>query len=68
MGCAKRIRRIMLEKDIKKIDVARRLDVGQQSFYNKLSRDNMSYNAVENILNLLDCDIVFRDRITGQEY
>lgn len=65
---SKRVRKICIDRDVEKKQLATALNIAPQSFYNKLSRDNMSYEYVCKIMDLLNVEIVFRDRITGQEY
>lgn len=43
-------------------------DSSKNVFYNKLNRDTMKFKEVEKIADLLDCDVVFRDRKTGAIY
>lgn len=43
-------------------------ETSRNVFYNKLSRDTMKFKEVEQIADLLDCDVVFRDRKTGAIY
>lgn len=69
MGASKKIKMVLLDKDIKKKDFATMLGYeGQNTIYNMLGRDKMTYEAVEKWLDLLGCDIVFRDRETGKIY
>ena len=65
---SKRVRKICIDKDVEKKQLATALQIAPQSFYNKLSRDNMSYSHVCKIMDLLGIDIVFRDRENGTEY
>lgn len=39
-----------------------------QTIYNMLSRDNMKFETVENMAEILGCEIVFRDKETGKIY
>lgn len=69
MGASKKIKMVLLDKDMKKKDFAAMLGYeGQNTIYNMLGRDKMSYEAVEKWLDALGCDIVFRDRETGKIY
>lgn len=68
MGAAEKIKIMCLVKKARKADIADKLGMNPQSFYNKLARDAMSYNTAEKIADLLGFDIIFRDRKTGKEY
>ncbi len=68
MGVKKKIKIVMIDKNIKTAQMAAGLGINYQSFVNKLNRDSMSYKDAEEIANLLNCDIVFRDRATGKIY
>ena len=68
MGAAKHIKIAMASKDIKPGEVAERLQVPPQSFYNKLSRDTMKDTDVETIADKIGCDVRLVDRITGDLY
>ena len=43
-------------------------DTKRNVFYNKLHRDTMKFKEVEEIADILDCDVVLRDRKTGAIY
>lgn len=68
MGAAKNIKAAMLYKDIKQKEFAASLGRDPQTFYNMLSRDVFRWSEAEKIADALGCDIVFRDRVTGQLY
>lgn len=68
MGASKRIKEIMREKRIKQIDIAKEVGKDKQYIYNALYKDNLSFERAEQILDILGCDIVFKDRETGEEY
>jgi hypothetical protein len=68
MGVKKKIKIVMIDKNIKTAQLAAGLGINYQSFVNKVNRDSMSYKDAEEIANLLNCDIVFRDRATGKIY
>lgn len=68
MGAATHIKAALLYKDIKQIDFAQRIGKSPQTFYNLLTRDTMKYSEAEKMADALGCDIVFRDRVTGQLY
>ena len=68
MGAAKNIKAAMLYKNIKQKDFAVEIGRDPQIFYNMLSRDVFRWSEAEKIADALGCDIVFRDRETGQLY
>lgn len=83
MGATKQLRMIMLDKDIKRKDFAeaylsrpRIMKNGEvqerngkvDTVYVMLSRDNMTYSTVEQMADILGCEIVFRDKETGKIY
>lgn len=68
MSASKKIKQIMIDKPIKVGELAEKLGMNPQVLSNKLYRDTMTYANVRDILDALDCDIVFVDRITGKEY
>ena len=68
MGASKRLKIIMLDKDVMKKDVAENIGMDKQILYNMLYKDNMSFKQVETIIEALGCEIVFRDKETGKEY
>ena len=83
MGASKRIKMILLDKDMQIKDLAekysqmprimsdgtvREKSGSLQTTYNMIAKDNMTFATIETMLNILDCDIVFRDRKTGKLY
>ena len=68
MGAATHIKAALLYKNLKQIDFAQSLGKSPQTFYNILTRDTMKYSEAEKYADALGCDIVFRDRETGQLY
>jgi DNA-binding Xre family transcriptional regulator len=70
MGASKRIKQIMIERDINVKELAENLDfVGSsQALSNKLYKDNFSFADIEKIATALNCDIKIVDRKTGKEF
>ena len=66
MGAAIHIKTAMTAKQIKGVTLAAALGCPVQSFRNKLQRDTMRFSDVEEIAELLNCDVVLRDKNTGQ--
>lgn len=52
---AKEINKMIIDKDIKKKDLAERCNWTSSNFYNKMSRDNFSEKELQTIANALDC-------------
>lgn len=68
MGAAKQIRMAILDKDLKQTDIAEALGKPLQSFYNMLCRDTMSYAFVQEVADVLGCDVMLVDRESGKMY
>lgn len=68
MGASKHIKICMTDKKIKPGAVADQLGENAQVFYNKLFRDTMRFSDVEKIADVLGCDVVLVDRVTGKIY
>ena len=83
MGASKQLKMIMLDKDIKTRTFAemyqqrprndgkgdaKKATASPNTVYNMLRRDNMTFATVETMADILGCDIIFKDRITGKEY
>ena len=68
MGASKHIKRVLFEKEIKTEVLANKMGKQLQVLYNQLSRDSWKFSEVESVADLLDCDVVFIDRKTGQKY
>lgn len=69
MGASKKIKMVLLDKGIKQKELAQMLGYkGINSIYNMLGRDNMTFSVVEHWADLLGCDVVLRDRVTGKIY
>lgn len=67
---AKKIKHILLDKEIKLVELAAGINSSQPNLSQKLSRDNFSEKEMAEIADFLDCDLIitFRDRKTGKEY
>ena len=60
------IKSAMKQQKIKSGMLAELLGMQRQAFYNKLNRGTMSANFFIEIADALGCDVVFRDRETGE--
>ena len=68
MGASKKIKQVMIDKNIKVGELAERLGMKPQPLSNKLFRDTMSYTDVEKMADALGCDVKIVDRETGKEF
>lgn len=70
MDGTKIIKKLLLDKDINTVELARRLNCGAANLYNKYKRNNFSVNELEEIASVVGCDlkITFIDRETGKEF
>ena len=68
MDGTKIIKRLLVEKGINTVELARRLECGTANIYNKYKRNNFSVNEMEEIADALGADlkISFIDRETGE--
>ena len=69
MSVAKKIRYLLIEKNMKIKDLAKKLNTGPSNISNKLSQDNFSEKEIREIAEALGCsyEIVFFMRDTGKE-
>lgn len=68
MGASKKIKKILIDKDMTQEDFADAIGKEAQQTRNALYRDSSSFSTIENWLDAIGCDIVFRDRATGKIY
>lgn len=68
MGVSKKIRKALIDKDMKQTDLALATGRTVQTLRNMMSRDNMTYSTVEGLVEAMDCELVIRDRKTGKIY
>lgn len=66
----KKIRTIMIDKDIKLNDLADRLDKSSQNLNIQLKKDNFRESDLQAIAEALDCELViqFKDKETGKVF
>lgn len=67
---SKKIRQVLLDKEIKLGAYAARLNSSHPNLSQKLKRDNFCEKEMQQMCELLDCDleIIIRDRKTNKEY
>lgn len=68
MGASKKLKHVMIDKDVKRADLAQATGRTVGTLNNILARDNMAYSTVEDLLRVMRCEIVFRDVMTGKIY
>ena len=68
MGASKKIKKILIDRGMTQLDFADAIDKDAQQTRNALYRDKFTYNLLEQWLDCIDCDIIFRDRKTGKLY
>ena len=68
MGMAKKIRTILLERDMTIKELAEKIGTNWNNLSNKLSRDNFSEKELRDIAEALDCDYdgIFTLRDSGK--
>lgn len=70
MSASKRIKQVMIEKDINVKNLSEKLDfVGSpQALSNKLYKDNFKFSEIEKIADALGCDVKLVDRESGRAF
>lgn len=70
MGASKKIKQIMIEKDINVKNLSELVDFvsSPQALSNKLYKDNFNFIDVEKLADVLGCDVKIVDRETGKEF
>lgn len=68
MGASKKIKQVMIEKNIKVSELAEKIGMKSQPLSTKLYRDAMSFSDVEKIADALGCDVKIIDRGSGKEF
>lgn len=64
MDTTKIIKKLLVDKDINTVELAKRLGCGTANIYNKYKRNNFSVNELEEIANAVGCQlkISFEDK------
>lgn len=57
MDGTKLIKKLLVEKDINTVELAKRLGCGTANLYNKYKRNNFSLNELEEIANAVGCSV-----------
>ena len=69
MSASKKIKHLLVERDMTMADLADKLNTGQSNLSQKMKRDNFSENELKEIAKALNCDydIVFTLKDTGKQ-
>ncbi|WP_270392634.1 helix-turn-helix domain-containing protein [Butyribacter intestini] len=64
MDTTKMIKKLLVDKEINTVELAKRLGCGTANIYNKYKRNNFSVNELEEIANAVGCQlvIIFKDK------
>lgn len=68
MGASEHIKAALKANRITQDELAKRVDKPTQTVYNMMFRDTMKFNMVETYADAIGCDVVLRDRETGECY
>ena len=68
MGASKKIKKILIDRDMTQTDFAKAIGKDPQQTKNALCRDTFRYNLLEQWLDAINCEIVFRDKTSGKLY
>lgn len=68
MGAADKIKEVLKHRHIKQYELAEMTGRNAQTLRSMLYKDNMTYATVEEIADILGCDIIFKDRKTGKTF
>ena len=69
MSITKKIKLLLVERDMRMTDLAEKLHTGKSNLSSKMKRDNFSENELREIAEVLNCDynIIFTMKDTGKE-
>ena len=70
MELDKYIKKVLIDKDVKQVDLAQKLNISRASLGGLISRNKMGIDKLEELADALNCDvkITFVDRDSGKEY
>ena len=68
MGASKKIKKILIDREMTQSDFADAIGKDHQQTKNALCRDTFQYNLLEQWLDAIGCEIVFRDKTSGKLY
>ena len=68
MGASKKIKKILIDREMTQSNFADAIGKDHQQTKNALCRDTFQYNLLEQWLDAIGCEIVFRDKTSGKLY
>lgn len=70
MELDKYIKKVLIDKDVKQIELAQKMGISRASLGGLISRNKMGIDKLEELANALNCDvkITFVDKENGKEY
>lgn len=68
MGASEHIKLALKAKGLTQKILAEKLGKPVQTVYNTINRDGMTYTQVERYAEAIGCEVVFRDKETGEIY
>lgn len=70
MELDKYIKKVLIDKDVKQIELAQKMGISRASLGGLISRNKMGIDKLEELANALNCDvkITFIDKENGKEY
>ena len=69
MSVTKKIKLLLVERDMKMTDLAEKLNTSKSNLSQKMQRDNFSEKELKEIADVLNCDydIIFTTKDTGKQ-
>lgn len=70
MELDKYIKKVLIDKEVKQVELAEKLGISRASLGGLISRNKMGVDKLEELANALNCElkISFIDKDTGKEY
>lgn len=61
------IKKILEEKGISQVELAKMMNMSRQNLNNKLSRDNFTIKELSNISKILDVSLIIKDKAGNEQ-
>lgn len=61
------IKKILEEKEISQVELAKMMNMSRQNLNNKLSRDNFTIKELSNISKVLDVSLIIKDKAGNEQ-
>lgn len=68
MGATKKLKKVMIDKEVSQTKLAELLGKPLNTVRNTFVKDNMRFSTLEEYADILGCDVVLQDRETGEIY